>query len=255
MHKPQFIDTHCHIYMDKFDYKIEEIINRAKAENVSKIICIGVDLNTSERCVELSNKYKEVYATVGIHPHESSNVEQSYLKNIENMCSEPKVIGVGEIGLDYHYTFSSKEDQRNVFYNQILLAKNLNLPIVVHNRNSDEDLYEIITKSNHSKGVIHCFTSNLSFAKKIINIGFYISFTGIITFSSDLEEVVESIPLNKILLETDSPYLSPIPLRGKVNEPKNIPIIANKIGDIKKITTDSIANQTYKNAHLLFKKL
>ena len=250
-----YIDTHCHIYMENFDCDIEYILQEAKSKNVNKIICIGVDLITSEKCVELSNKYDEIYATVGIHPHEASKVDQNYLKTIENMCSEQKVVGVGEIGLDYHYTISEKKTQKEIFFEQILLAKEVGLPIVVHNRKSDDDLYRLVVKSNYKKGVVHCFTSNLSFAKKIINIGFYISFTGIITFVKDLESVVEKVPLDKILLETDSPYLSPIPFRGKINKPKNIPIIADKISEIKNLPINIISKQIYENSHLLFEKL
>ena len=250
-----YIDTHCHIYMEKFDTSIDEIVNNAKNNNVTKLICIGVDLDSSLKCVDLAEKYDEIYATVGIHPHESDKVGSNYLNEIRQIAIHPKVVAIGEIGLDYHYSFSKKINQKKVFQDQIFLAKELNLPIVVHNRNSDLDLYQILLQSNHAQGVIHCFTSTLNFAKKIIDLGFYISFTGIITFSLDLEKVVKGIPLEKILLETDSPYLSPKPLRGKKNQPMNIPIIAEKVSELKKIPINTVANITSSNAHLLFTKL
>ena len=250
-----FIDTHCHIYMDKFNMNIDEIINNAKKNNVNKLISIGVDLNSSLQCVDLADKYDEIYATVGIHPHEADKVDGNYLKKIQDLSSHPKVVAIGEIGLDYHYKFSEINKQKEVFSEQINLARELSLPVVIHNRNSDSDLYNILSEINYNQGVIHCFTSNYNFAKKIIDFGLYISFTGIITFSKELENVVENIPIKKILLETDSPYLAPKPKRGKINQPMNIPIIAKKVSEIKNIPIKTIADITSLNAHSLFTKL
>ena len=241
--------------MDKFNMNIDEIINNAKKNNVNKLISIGVDLNSSLQCVDLADKYDEIYATVGIHPHEADKVDGNYLEKIKDISSHPKVVAIGEIGLDYHYKFSEINKQKEVFSEQINLARELSLPVVIHNRNSDSDLYNILSELNYNQGVIHCFTSNYNFAKKIIDFGLYISFTGIITFSKELENVVENIPIKKILLETDSPYLAPKPKRGKINQPMNIPIIAKKVSEIKNIPINTIADITSLNAHSLFTKL
>ena len=188
-----FIDSHSHIYYDVFNDDLIDVINRANNAGVEKIICVGVDLESSEKCIKLAEKYDQIYATVGIHPHEADKVSSLYLKNLDDFCTHPKVIGIGEIGLDYYYNFSEISQQKNIFMDQILLAKEINLPVVIHNRSSDDDLYKIISKSNHSRGVVHCFTSNYAFAKKIITLGYYISFTGIVTFVQELESVVKRV--------------------------------------------------------------
>lgn len=250
-----FIDSHCHIYYDTFKNDILEVIHKAEDAGVKKMICIGVDLKSSESCINLSHKFKNIYATVGFHPHESKLAESDFLNELSSMAKDPKVVAIGEIGLDFHYNHSDAEIQRKVFIQQLELAKSINLPAVVHSRNADDQTYEDISKIKGSKGVIHCFASDLEQAKKMINLGYYLSFTGLITFVDALSEVITNIPLEKMLIETDSPYLSPVPFRGKRNEPKNVIEIAKKIALIKAVDLEIVKKQTTNNTLKLFHKI
>jgi len=249
------IDTHSHIYYDKYNHDFDDVIDRAANSGVEKIICIGTDLESSIQSLEISNKYKNIYCTIGYHPHESSLAKKNYLNKLEEISREDKVVAIGEIGLDYYYNNSDPEIQKKRFIEQIELANSLNLPVVIHNRDSDDDLYDIL-KKHLPKGVIHCFSSNLNYANKIIELGILLSFTGIITFkNSTLDNVIKEIPLSKIMVETDSPYLTPIPFRGKRNEPSHVKLVAEKIAQIKNISLEEVAAQTTKNALNLFHKI
>ena len=250
-----FIDSHCHIYYDTFNSDIENVINKAQDAGVKRLICIGVDLESSESCINLANKFKNVYATIGFHPHESKLAEPNYLNILSSMSEDPKVVAIGEIGLDFHYNHSDSDIQRKVFIQQLELAKSINLPAVVHSRNADNETFEDISSIQNSRGVIHCFASDLKQAERIIKLGYYISFTGLITFVKELVDVVKKIPLNKILIETDSPYLAPIPFRGKRNEPKNVIEIAKKIAEIKEVDLKIVAKETTYNTLQLFNKI
>ena len=250
-----FIDSHCHIYYDTYAKDISDIINRAFDAGVEKLICIGVDIESSKECINLANKFTNIYATIGFHPHESKLAPNNYLNILETMSSDPKVVGIGEIGLDFHYNHSNKEIQQKVFTEQLELAKSLNLPTVIHSRNSDNEIIEIIKKTKSNKGVLHCFASNLNQANKIIELGYYISFTGLITFVSELKSVIKNISINKILIETDSPYLAPIPYRGKRNEPSYILEIAKKIAEVKNISLSEVEKVTQNNTLTLFSKI
>jgi len=251
----QIIDTHAHIYDLKFKNDLDEILRRSIDNNISKIICVGVDLESSYECVNLAEKNKQIYATVGIHPHESNKAPKNYLYELEQFCDLPKVVAIGESGLDFHYNFSAPKIQIKSFMEHLEFSKSKNLPIVVHTRNSDEKVSDCILESKMHNGVIHSFSSNLEFAKKVIKMGFKISFSGMITFIKHLEEVVEKINLDDILIETDSPYLSPIPNRGKRNEPANIVEVLKKISEIKDIDLNLLSSHFYKNSLALFKKL
>ena len=249
------IDTHSHIYYEQYNDDFDEVINRASDQGVHRIICVGVDLESSIQSLELANKYNSVFCTVGYHPHESEKASNNYLTELEEMCKNPKVVGIGETGLDYYYKHSDIEIQKKRFVEQIELANSLSLPVVVHNRESDDDLYEILRRYK-PKGVIHCFASDAIFAKKIIDLGLLLSFTGIITFkNSNLNDVVYSTPLSKLMVETDSPYLTPEPYRGKRNEPSHVSIIAKKIAAIKDVSINHVISETTSNALNLFHKL
>ena len=250
-----FIDTHAHIYNDDYTNRIDDLIKEANAKGVEKIISVGVNLATSEECVKLAEKYTCVYATCGFHPHEAAKAPKRYLYELEQFYEHPKVVAVGEIGLDYYYNFSDQKDQKRVYHDQLEMASCLELPVVVHCRNADNDILKGIQESEYESGVIHCFASDLKFANSIIEIGFHISFTGMITFVKELESVVREIPLEKMMLETDSPYLSPIPHRGKQNEPSRVIHIAEKIAELKEISLDDVAKSTTETAHNLFTKL
>ena len=249
------IDTHAHIYYDDYADRIDDVINAASDNGVEKIISVGVDLSTSEECIKLAEKYPSVYATCGYHPHEADKAQKGYLYELEEFSKQPKVVAMGEIGLDYHYDFSERKTQRKVYSEQLEMARSLDIPAVVHCRESDDDILAGIKQSGHESGVIHCFASNLDFANSIINTGFCISFTGMITFIKELEEVVREVPLEKIMVETDSPYLTPIPHRGKKNEPAYVVHVAEKIAKLKEIGLEEVAEATTRTAYHLFTRL
>jgi len=249
------IDTHAHIYYEDFAQRIEEVIQSASDNGVEKIITVGVDLKSSEECIKLAEKFPSVFATCGYHPHEAVKAPKRYLYELENMAAHPKVVAIGEMGLDYHYNFSDPKIQQKVYREQLELAVALQLPAVVHCRNSDDDILQGINESACENGVIHCFASNVKFAEKILETGFHISFTGMITFVKELEEVVIEIPLERMMVETDSPYLSPKPHRGKKNEPKNVLHVAEKIAELKEIDLEEVAESTTETAMNLFTKL
>ena len=247
-----FIDTHSHIYHDKYNDDIDSILSKSLDNNVKKIICVGVDIESSIKSIKIAEKYKNVYATVGYHPHEAKDTSKNYLYELEQLSKHEKVVAIGETGLDYHYNHSQKEIQKKVFLEQLELSQSLKMPIIIHNRNSDNDIIDCLIQKKISNGVIHCFASNVEFAKKILNQGLYISFTGLITFAKDLENVVSNTPIERIMLETDSPYLTPVPFRGKRNDPSMIKYIAEKISQIKNIPIKEVGEITSKTAELFF---
>jgi len=220
------------------------------------MICVGVDLETSEKAILISNKYEQVYATVGYHPHESKDAPQRYIYELEDMAKNSKVVAIGETGLDYYYNISPKSIQKNIFNEQIELSKDLNIPIIMHNRNSDKDLLSIIESSKLDYGVVHCFSSDWVMAEKLLKLDIKLSFTGMVTFIKDpIEEVLKKIKLDDFFLETDSPYLAPNPHRGKRNEPAMVNLIAQKIAQIKNVPLETIVESTTKNALSFFKRL
>ena len=199
----KLIDTHAHISYKDYSGKIEDIIHAAQDNGVDKIISIGTDLKSSEECIKLSEKYSCLYATCGIHPHEAEKAPKRYLYELEELSCNSKVVAFGEIGLDYYYNFSDRKIQKKIYQEQLEMAKSLQFPAIVHCRESDDDILNGIRESDHSTGVIHCFASNVKFANDILDTGFHISFTGMITFVQKLEQVVVEIPLEKIMLETE----------------------------------------------------
>ena len=169
-----FIDSHCHIYYDTFNNDINDIINAAHDAGVTKLICVGVDLKSSELCIDLAEKFKNIYATIGYHPHESKLVQTNYLTELESMAKHPKVVAIGEIGLDFNYNHSNSKIQKKIFFEQLELAKSIDLPTVIHSRNADSETIELISKAKKTRGVVHCFSGNLEQAKKIIELNYYI---------------------------------------------------------------------------------
>jgi len=249
------IDTHAHISYDDYADRIDEVIQSAEENGVEKIICVGVDLQSSENCLKLAEKYPTLYATCGIHPHDADSAPKGYLYELETFLQHPKMVAVGEIGLDFHYDFSDRKIQRRVYHEQLEMAKSLEFPAVVHCRESDEDILEGIQGSGNKKGVIHCFASSVDVEQNVLESRLHISFTGMITFVKELEEVVIEIPLERMMVETDSPYLSPKPFRGKQNEPKNVLHVAEKIAELKEISLEEVADSTTKTALNLFEKI
>ena len=248
----KLIDTHAHIYYDKYKNDIEEVLDRAREKNVEKIICVGVDYNSSIESLKLAEKYDMIYATAGYHPHESKDASTSYLKELEEILSHEKMVALGEIGLDFHYNYSDKKTQVKIFKEQLELSKSLNLPNIVHSRNADDDILNCIRETKASNGVIHCYASDINFANSLFSLGYIISFTGLVTFADNLKEVVKNIPINKFMLETDSPYLAPTPYRGKRNEPSMIKNIAEAIAKIRNESVSIVAQETTKTAEDFF---
>jgi len=248
----KLIDTHSHIYHEKYNKDLDEVINRAIDNEVDKIICVGVDIPSSLEAIEVANKYDIVYATVGFHPHEAKYANKPYLYELENLLTNDKVVAIGEIGLDYHYNYSDKRTQKKIFIEQLELSQSLDMPVIIHNRNSDNDLIKCIEKKRPNKGVVHCFASNINFANKLISLNIHLSFTGLITFVQELEYVIQNIELENIMLETDSPYLTPVPNRGKRNEPAMVKYVAKKISELKKIAIEEVATVTTKTANDFF---
>lgn len=247
-----FFESHAH-YDDKaFDEDREIILDLLPQNNIKYVVNAGSDINSSIASVELANKYPYMYAAVGIHPNEVQNI--SNLDIIRDLCNNPKVVAIGEIGLDYHYTREYIDLQKYWFNEQLKLAKELNLPVIIHSREAAQDCFNIIKDSKIDKGDIHCYSGSVEMALEYIKMGFYIGIGGVITFSNSkkLVEVVNSIPLNKILIETDSPYLSPVPNRGKRNNSQNLIYICEKIAQIKQATVNKVEKTTCDNARLLF---
>lgn len=238
------IDTHCHLSSDDYN-NLDEIIN----EFDGIMIASGCDLKTNKEVIELVNKYDNVYGTLGIHPEEIENFKESDLKFIEDNLNNKKIVGIGEIGLDYYWVKDNKEQQKELFIKQLDIAKKYNKAVIVHSREAIQDTYDILKKYN-LKGSIHCFNSSLEMAREFIKIGYKIGVGGVLTFknSRKLQEIVKDIDLKHILLETDSPYLTPEPYRGQKNKPSNVYYVALKLAELKNLSIEDIINQTGENA-------
>lgn len=241
------IDTHCHLFKEYYD-NIEDIINKMK-DNI--IIVSGTNDEDNKEVINLCNKYSNVYGTIGIHPTEIDKISENSFEFIENNLKNPKIVGIGEIGLDYYWKNDNKEEQKNIFIRQIELAKKYNKAIVIHSREAISDTYDILNE--YAKGLkidIHCFSGSVEMANKFINIGCLLGVGGVLTFKNNVKlvEVIKNVELNKLLLETDSPFLSPEPLRGKRNEPYNIIYVASKIAEIKNVSVEEVLKITTSNA-------
>lgn len=247
------IDTHAHLNVEDYESDINDVINRAKENNVLKVIVIGMDETTSLKAIQLSKDYSELYATAGLHP---SEIHDSTITFLEPLLKTKKVVAIGECGIDLYWQSDDLDLQKEIFHKQIKLAIKYDLPLVIHTRNSFLEAYEMVLPyKGKVKGVFHCFSGTVEQAKKITDLGFYIGIDGPVTFKNgqNIQEIVENIDLKWLLVETDSPYLSPAPLRGKRNEPKNTVFIANKIAEIKGISIEEVEDQTTLNATKLFK--
>lgn len=250
------IDTHAHIQDERYE-NLDEVIMGAKALGVNKIVCASSDIQTSKKAINIAEKFENVYATVGVHPEEANKFNENTINELRKMAEHKKVVAIGEIGLDYYHIFASKELQQEIFVKQIDLANELKMPVVVHSRDAVEDTINIL-KQNKEKlkyGVcIHCFNMSLEILKLITSWGFYISIGGIVTFknANNILKIAEACPIDKLLLETDSPYLTPVPYRSKMNEPKYVVITAQKIAEIKGLTLKELDDITTQNAIKFF---
>jgi len=251
------IDTHAHLDDARFDGDRDAMIARAREAGVENLVTIGCDLTTSRAAVELADRYPFVYATVGVHPHEAKQIGDSWYDDLRRLAQHQKVVAYGEIGLDYHYNHSPPKLQRERFREQIVLARDLRLPIVVHTREAQDDTITVLKEENAADvgGVFHCFSGDARLAKDALDLGFLLSFSGVITFQNAtmLRDIVKTVPMDRILVETDSPYLTPAPHRGKRNEPAYVRLVAEKIAAIQGMTADQVAELTSQNARRVFK--
>ena len=252
------IDSHCHLDFPDLYNNLENVINRAKSNKIDYLLTICTTLDSFEKIKLIVNKYKNIFGTVGIHPHETknfSNINSSQISDLSKQSN--KIIGIGETGLDFYYTNSDKKLQIKRFISHIESAASLNLPIIVHSRNAEYETLDILKSENKNsdlKILLHCFTGSKDFALKLLDINAYISISGIITFKNSVEltNTVSLIPIDKLLVETDSPFLSPVPLRGKVNEPSHIVHTIKKIAEIKKVPDSTVSTFTSNNFKKLF---
>ncbi|MBP2650397.1 MAG: ycfH [Firmicutes bacterium] len=248
-------DSHAHVDDPKFDDEQAEVIARAAANGVTGFINVGSDMLSSARSVELAGKYQSIYAAVGIHPHDASDARESDYDKLAKWTENPKVVAIGEIGLDYHYDDSPRDVQQMVFIRQLDLARKLVKPIIIHDREAHGDLMTIVKKEGQGlTGVFHCFSGSVEMAMEVIKMGFYISIAGTVTFNNaqKVKEVAGVVPLERLLVETDSPYLTPRPHRGKRNEPAHVRLVAEEVARLRGIDLATLAEATTNNVKKLF---
>jgi TatD DNase family protein len=251
------IDTHTHLDDARYDADRGEMIVRAHEAGVERMVTIGCDLATSQAAVALADRYPSVYASIGVHPHEVKHITDRWYDDLRRLAEHAKVVAYGEIGLDYHYNHSSPEDQRVRFREQVQLARELQLPVIIHTREAQEDTIRILREEGASEtgGVFHCFSGDAWLAKDALDLGFYVSFSGILTFQNAgmLRDIAKTIPMDRLLMETDCPYLTPVPHRGKRNEPGYVRHVAHTLAGLLNSSIDAIAEMTAANARRLFK--
>lgn len=247
-------DSHAHYDDERFENDFKEVLSSFKEGGICGVINCGSDIDSSKKSIELAERYDFIYAAVGVHAHEASNAPKDFLNKIKELANHNKVVAIGEIGLDYHYDFSPRELQIEVLEAQLILANELDLPVIIHDRESHEDIMNLL-KKHKPKGVVHCFSGSSEMAKEIVRLDMYIGIGGAVTFKNAKKpvEVVREIPLDKLLIETDAPYMTPVPYRGERNTSLLVPITAEKIAEIRNITTQEILDITAKNARDLFR--
>ncbi len=252
------IDTHCHIQTEEFDDDRDEVLARAREAGVETLIVVGGagDLSTNDQAVRLAEAHPGLYATVGMHPHDAKDVGAEDMDRLRNLAAHPKVVAIGETGLDFHYEHSPRQVQREMFERFVGLALETRLPVVVHNRESDRDAAETIRNGgSRLEGVIHCFTSDAAAARTFLDLGFYLSFSGIVTFKNaeGLRDIAGWVPLDRLLIETDAPFLAPVPKRGRRNEPAYVAFVAETLARVRGVELEEIAEAASRNARTLFR--
>ncbi|MDD5730620.1 MAG: TatD family hydrolase [Candidatus Omnitrophica bacterium] len=248
------IDTHCHLDFPEYDQDREEVIKRANLEGVNYLVNVGSSLEGSKRAVALAEKYDLVYASVGLHPHEADGFSPDCLNALKTLSAKKKVVAIGETGLDFFKNFSSRENQEKLFYATLDLAKEVRLPLVIHCRQAQQEILQIFKTRLPLRAVIHCFSGDENFLKECLSLGFFISFTCNITYkkAQDLREMVKLTPLDRLMLETDAPYLSPEGFRGQRNEPSRIKILAQEVAKLRGIGLEELSYATTQNAKKFF---
>lgn len=255
-----FIDSHCHLDMldlSRHDQSLDNVIAAASERQVEQMLCVCVDLNAFDSMVATAERHRNVWFSAGIHP---LHIQESPFDRarLSALAQSPRVVALGETGLDYHYTTETLEQQQESFSGHLQLAGELDLPVIVHTRDAREDTIRLIREHGNpnSAGVLHCFTESLEMAKSALDLGYMISFSGIISFRNavELREVVKAVPLERMLIETDSPYLAPVPHRGKQNQPAYVADVAACVAELKGVAIEQVAEQTTANFHQLFKR-
>ena len=250
------VDTHLHLDMKPFDQDRQQVLERALECGIGCMITIGIDLPSSVKALQLARQYDFVYSSIGYHPHHASDMETQALKELSRLVSEPKIVAWGEIGLDFFHRHSPPETQKKVFRRQLEMAVDFDLPVIIHVRDAHEEMLDILIKTGKGrhKGVIHCFSGDYALAMVLIDMGYYISIPGIVTYKNafQIQDVATRIPLENLLLETDAPYLAPVPKRGKRNEPSFVTYTAKKVAQLRGITVQEVSRQTTDNAKTLF---
>lgn len=246
-------DSHAHYDSEAFNDDRKELLNALQGQGVCGIINCGSDMASSLASLELADEFDYIYAACGVHPHEAESCKQGYLPVLKKLCMEKKCVAVGEIGLDYHYDFSPRDIQKKVFEQQLVLAKELDLPVIIHDREAHEDTFELL-KRYKPKGVVHCFSGSAEMAKKVIKLGMYIGLGGAVTFKNARKplEVAAVVPSDRLLIETDCPYMTPVPHRGKRCDSSYIPFTAEVLASARNTTAEEILDLTRKNANTLF---
>ncbi|MDA8082787.1 MAG: YchF/TatD family DNA exonuclease [Nitrospiraceae bacterium] len=252
---PQFIDTHCHLEMQQFDHDRDDVIRRAKAAGITAMITVGSDSEGIPKAIELAGRHDDVYAAIGIHPHDSRRFDGDTESRLRKWASNSKVVALGETGLDYHYDHSPREIQREVFRKHLAMSGEYGLPVIIHSREADDDTIAVIRESGIRRGVLHCFSGSTAMASDLIGLGYHISIAGPVTFrkAGALRDVARLIPDERLLIETDAPYLCPEPFRGRRNEPAHLVHTARMIADLRGISLEDLARITTLNAQRLFR--
>ncbi len=251
------IDSHAHIDDERFDKDRDKLIESLKKDGIDLIINVGADLQSSIKSVSLSEDYENIYAAVGVHPHSAKEMDDSTIEVLKSLANREKVVAIGEIGLDFYYDNSPRDIQRQRFVEQLNLAKKVDLPVIIHSRDAAGETFDILKEAQDGnlEGVLHCYSGSVEMALEYIKLGFYISLAGPVTFKNARvpKEVAKAVPLDRLLIETDSPYLTPEPYRGKRNEPLYVRHVAGTIAELRGIPFEEVANRTSENTKKLFR--
>ncbi len=251
----RLFDTHCHLNDEAYQEDFTEVMARAQAAGVEELLVVGYDLASSEAAIKLAEENHGLYAAVGFHPHEAAKVSDDDLSRLEELLTYKKVVALGEIGLDYYYDNSPRETQRQLFAQQLAIAENMNKPVIIHAREAHADILQVLKEAGKNRrGVMHCYSGSVELAREYLNLNMYIAIGGPVTFTNakKLPEVVKKIPAGRLLIETDSPYLTPHPLRGRRNEPAYLVRTALRISEILEVNPEEIADLTRTNAYACF---
>ncbi len=246
-------DTHAHYDDEKFSEDLNTVLAELPSAGICRIVNCATDITSCKECAHMADSYDYIYFAAGIHPHEAEEVSENYIEELKSFCQHKKCVAIGEIGLDYHYDFSPRDKQRDVFEKQLILAKELDLPVIIHDREAHEDTWNLL-KRYTPKGIVHCFSGSVEMARDIVSLGMLIGLGGAVTFKNAKKpvEVAKYVPFESLVLETDCPYMSPVPFRGKRNDSTLIPYTAEFIAELKNMSTQELIDITTKNAMNVF---